>query len=121
MNYFAAFAIMMAMGSMNAYAHQYGVRHGNPHMNGGARVEVHMDGHHAGPHHIDHRAIERQRMLEQQRRLEAQRRLEEQRRIAAHHQPVPHHHSEAHRVVNNVAAGMAVGAAVGAFVSAIAR
>lgn len=119
----AAFAIMMAMGNMNAYA-KNSAKPSEFHMNNkGVVVAYHAD-HHDMPvvHKIskhERRMIEERRRLEERRRIEEARRLEEMRRIEAHRHHVAHHHDVV--VTNNAVAGVAAGVALAALISALAR
>ena len=119
MIYFAAFAIMMAMGNMNAYANQFNNRNNEVRMDGRGHVEVRVnDRHHEMNRHIDHKMSRREA---ERRRMEERRRIEEARRMEAHrHHNLTHHH-EVVVVNDNVAASVAVGAAVAAFVSALIK
>ena len=114
MNLFAAFAIMMAMGNMNANA-EVGAKRNELH-NNKARVERRYDNHNDVHGHKVSR--HEHRMMEERRRMEEARRREEMRRMEAHRHYV---HHDVVIVDNDVAAGVAVGVAVAAFVSALMR
>ena len=123
MIYFAAFAIMMAMG-MNANA-KVSAKHNEFHMNDKGRVEVRYNGHHNDfdRHHGKKLSKHELRKIEERRRMEERRRIEEMRRreAARRHHHMAHHH-EVVVVDNKVAAGVAgvaVGAAVAALVGAL--
>lgn len=120
MNFFAAFAIMMAMGNMNVNA-KVGARH-NEFNNNRGRVEVRYDGHHhdVNGHKMsqhERRMMEKRRREEERRRMEEARRREEMRRMEAHRHHA--HHRDVVVVDNNVAAGVAVGVAVAALVNVL--
>lgn len=124
MIYSAAFAIMMAMGNMNAYANKNGAKHNDVHNNKG-RVEMHFDGHrldvkdnHKMSKH-ERKMMEKRRREEKRRRMEEARRREEMRRMEAHHHHVAVHHHDA--VVDNVAAGVVVGVSLAALIAALAN
>ena len=132
MNFFAAFAIMMAMGNMNASANQNGAMHNEFHMNNGGRVEVRYDGHHDdmyalhGQHLSKHerRMIEERRRMAERRRMEEARRREEMRRMEAHRRHMAHHREVVVVENNNVAASVAsvaAGVAVAALIGALAH
>ena len=131
MNFFAAFAIMMAMGNMNANANQNGAMHNEFHMNDKGRIEVRYDGHRndIDKHHGDKMSKHERRMMEERRRMEEHRRREEARRREEMRHHAAHHHHAAHSgevviVDNDVAAGMvgvAAGVAVAAFISALMK
>ena len=115
MNYFAAFAIMMAMGNMNAFANKNGAKHDEFHMNNNGRIEVRYDAHHQDMN--GHKMSKHERkMMEERRREEERRRMEEARRREAHRHHA--HHNEVVVVDNNIAAGVA-GVAAGVAVAAI--
>ena len=129
MNYFAAFAIMMAMG-MNANANNVGAEHNEFHMDGKGRVEVRVNVHHKMDKHHDHKMSKHEhQMMEERRRMEEHRRREEARRREEMRHHAAHHHHAAHSgevviVDNDVAAGMvgvAAGVAVAAFISALMK
>ena len=123
MIYLAAFAIMMAMGNMNAYA-KVGAKHGEFHMNDKGRVEVRYDRHHHDDmygfngHKMskhERKMMEERRRMEERRMMEERRRMEEMRRMETRrHHHVVHHHNSAGNVVAGVAAGVAVAAIIGA-------
>jgi len=123
MIYFAAFAIMMALGNMNAYA-KVGSRNNAYHVNErGVVVSYHGD-HHAMPvvHKMskhERRMIEERRRMEERRRIEEARRIEEMRRMEAHHRHMAHHREVV--VANNAVASVAAGVALVALIGAIAR
>ncbi|MBP5393155.1 MAG: hypothetical protein J6Y59_04980 [Bacteroidaceae bacterium] len=123
MIYFAAFAIMMAMGNMNAYA-KVSVKHNEIHMNDKGIVVAHHGDHgmpavHKMSKH-ERRMIEERRRMEKCRRMEEARRIEEMRRLEAHRRHMAHHREVV--VVNgNAAAGVAAGVAVAAFISALMK
>ena len=124
MIYFAAFAIMMAMGNMNAFANRNGGKH-NEYDNDKGRMEMHFDGHRLDMHghkmlSHERRMIEERRRMEEHRRMEEARRREEMHRREAHRHHMAHSH-EVHAVSGNVVAGVAVGAAVAALVSALIK
>ncbi|MBP3710890.1 MAG: hypothetical protein IJ219_00730 [Bacteroidaceae bacterium] len=123
MMYFAAFAIMMAMGNMNANA-KVSAKNDIYHVNERGIVVAHHGDHgvQAAPKLSKHerKMIEERRRQEELRRMEEARRLEEMRRMEAHRRQMERRY-EANRVVNNVAAGLAAGATVAAFVSALMR
>lgn len=122
---FAAFAIMMAVGNMNAFAAQKGAGHNVYNMNGrGVVVAYHGD--HRDAHAVrkmsrhERKMMERARRREELRRLEEARRMEEMRRREAHRR----HVARCHEVVvvnNNVAAGVAAGVTVAALIAALAK
>ena len=119
MIFLAAFAIMMAMGNMNAFANKNGAKH-NEYHNDKGRMEMHFDGHRLDMHGHKMSSHER-RMIEERRRMEEHRRMEERRRMEeARRHHVAHSH-EVHAVSGNVVAGVAVGAAVAALVSALIK
>ena len=126
MIYLAAFAIMMAMGNMNAFANKNGAKHNEVHMNSNGRMEVRYDGHNDVYAHRGHKMSkherkmleERRRMEELRRREEARRREEERRRMEAERHHAAHHHAA---VVDNVAAGVVVGVSVAALIGALAQ
>ena len=123
MNYFAAFAIMMAMGNMNAFANQNGAKHNDVHMNGKSKVEVHYDGHRGDMYgHEAHKLSrhELQKMEERRRMEEARRKEEERRRMEAHHHHAVHHNEVAVSGAG-VAAGVVAGVTVAALISALAK
>ena len=109
--YFAAFAIMMAMGNMNSYA-KVSARNNVYHVNERGIVVAHHGDHdmpvvHKMSKH-ERRMIEERRRMDERRRMEEARRIEEMRRMEAarrHHA----HHREIVVVDNNVAAGVAAG------------
>ena len=111
MMYFAAFAIMMAMGNMNANA-KVSVKNDIYHVNERGIVVAHHGDHgvQAAPKLSKHE----RKMIEERRRQEELRKMEEDRRMEAHRRQMERRY-EANRVVNNVAAG----ATVAAFVSAL--
>ena len=117
----AAFAIMMAMGNMNAFANKNGAKHNDVNMNGKNRVEVRYDAHHdkvAG--HRDHKMSKHeQKMMEKRRREEERRRMEEARRREEMRRMEAHHHHDA--VASNVAAGVVASISLAALISALAQ
>lgn len=119
MIYFAAFAIMMAMGSMNAFADKNGARHNESHKNDKGKYEVRYDGHHndMNSHKMSNH---KRKMMAERRREEERRRMEEARRREAHHHHAAHH-NEVVVVDNGVAAGVAVGVTLAALISALAQ
>ena len=125
MMYFAAFAIMMAMGNMNAYAVQNGAKHAAYYMNDrgvvvayhGDRADIHAA--HRMSHH-ERRMMEEARRREEIRKMEEARRMEEMRRMEAHRRNMEHRY-EANRVAGKVAAGVAAGVTLAALIGALAR
>lgn len=119
MIYFAAFAIMMAMGNVNAFAKSNGAKHSGSHMNGNVKVEVCIDAH---KHHKlsrhEQKMMEERRRAEERRRLEEQRRMEERSRMEARHR---HHHHEVVAADAGAVAGVAAGVAVAALISALMK
>lgn len=111
MIYFAAFAIMMAMGNMDANA-KANVKH-----NDKGRVEMHQGAHHntfAG--HRNHNMTAHERRMAEERR-----RMEEMHRRDAHSH---HHHAHHCNVVacnGSAAAGVAAGVAVAAIIGALVK
>ena len=93
MIYFAAFAIMMAMGNMNAYA-KVSARNNFYHVNERGIVVA---------HHGDHGMPVVHKMSRHERRM-----IEERRRMEAHRRHMAHHR-EVVVVDNNVAAGVTAG------------
>lgn len=123
MIYFAAFAIMMAMGNMNAYA-KVSAKNNVYHMNNRGIVVAHHGDHgmpvvHKMSKH-ERRMIEERRRMEEHRRMEEARRIEEMRRMEAHRRHMAHHRDVV-VVNNNAVAGVAAGVAVAAFISALMK
>ena len=119
MNFFAAFAVMMVMGNMNANASQFNDKHNEFHMNDKGKVEVRHDGHHNDRN--VHHSFKMSRHEAERIRMEEHRRMEEARRRRAHHHHHVVHHNDVVVVDGSVAAGVAAGVAVAALVNALVR
>ena len=124
MNFFAAFAIMMAMGNMNANANMRNARAGELHVNSSGIVYVSNIGHQHdydydreyNVRHHDKMSRRERQMMEERRRMEERRCMEEHRRM----EECRRRH-EAERVAGKVVAGVAAAATVATLISILAR